>query len=176
MWTYIGIRKEQQSFAHPDDTRMLSGSWTNWHGFEYKGRYCWYQPKPKSHSELYPGSSRQTYNTADPWRTGRCCYCWCATHKEGYFQMKNVTKPPVNIESAVKATDSMSYSREEMQCCPPKFTREEKWLKSSFVPLQKSDLQTFSNLVKSNTTKSNAIEVNVKADRGLFPKMVVTAN
>ena len=28
MWTYIGIRKYQQSFAHPDDTRMLSGSWT----------------------------------------------------------------------------------------------------------------------------------------------------
>ena len=28
MWTYIGIRKQQQSFAHPDDTHMLSGSWT----------------------------------------------------------------------------------------------------------------------------------------------------
>ena len=44
-----------------------------------------------------------------------------------------------------------------------------------YAPLPKSNLQTFGNLVKSRTVKPNATAVVVKADRGLFARMVVVA-
>ena len=45
-----------------------------------------------------------------------------------------------------------------------------------FVPLPKSNLQTFGNLVKSRTVKSTVTVVVVKADRGLLVRMVVIAH
>ena len=45
-----------------------------------------------------------------------------------------------------------------------------------YAPLPKSNLQTFGNLLKSRTVKSTATAVVVKADRGLFARMVVTAH
>ena len=52
-------------------------------------------------------------------------------------------------------------------------------LKSSDIdpcaPLPKSNLQTFANLVKSKSITSSATGVIVEADRGLFARMVVTA-
>ena len=55
----------------------------------------------------------------------------------------------------------------------------EKRLKSneigSYAPLPKSNLQTFGNLVKPRTVKSTATAVVVKADRGVFARMVVIA-
>ena len=57
----------------------------------------------------------------------------------------------------------------------------EKKLKSNeidylYAPLPKSNLQTFGNPVKSRTVKSTATAVAVKADRGLFARMVVIAH
>ena len=45
-----------------------------------------------------------------------------------------------------------------------------------YAPLPKSNLQTFGNPVKSRTVKSTATAVSVKADRGLFARMVVIAH
>ena len=59
----------------------------------------------------------------------------------------------------------------------------EKRLKSNeidylYAPLQKSNLQTFGNLVKSSrpTVKSTATAVVVKVDRGVYARIVVIAH
>ena len=57
----------------------------------------------------------------------------------------------------------------------------EKTLKSNeidylYAPFPKSNLQTFGNPVKSRTVKPTATAVAVKADRGLFARMVVIAH
>ena len=44
-----------------------------------------------------------------------------------------------------------------------------------FAPLPKSNLQTFGNLVKSKSITSSATGVIVEEDRGVFARMVVTA-
>ena len=44
-----------------------------------------------------------------------------------------------------------------------------------YAPLAKTALKTFRNLVKSKKTKAATTDVVIKADRGLFVKMVVIA-
>ena len=99
------------------------------------------------------------------------------------FKSRNATEPLVNIASAVKATDSIT---DDLRTAEKKGNAAfvsfvEKRLKSNeidylYAPLPKSNLQTFGNLVKSRTAKSTATAVVVKADRGLFARMVVIAH
>ena len=83
----------------------------------------------------------------------------------------------------MKATDSTTY---DLRTAGKKGNAAfvsfvEKRLKSNEIdylygPLPKSNLQTFGNLVKSRTVKSTATAVVVKADRGVFARMVVIAH
>ena len=97
------------------------------------------------------------------------------------FKSRKSTEPLVNIASAVKATDSIT---DDLLTAEKKgnaaFVRfVEKRLKSNeidfYAPLPKSNLHTFGNLVKSWTVKSTATAVVLKADRGVFARMVVIA-
>ena len=97
--------------------------------------------------------------------------------------VRNATEPLVNIASAVTATDSIT---DDLRTAEKKGNAAfvsfvEKRPKSNeidylYAPLPKSNLQTFVNLVKSRTVKSTATAVVVKADRGLFARMVVIAH
>ena len=90
------------------------------------------------------------------------------------FKSRQVTEP-------VKATDSITFDilTEEKKDNAAFVSCVETRLKSSdidlFGPLPKSNLQTFANLVKSKSITSSATGVIVEADRGLFARMVVTA-
>ena len=96
------------------------------------------------------------------------------------FKSRKATEPLVNIVSAEKATDRIT---DDVRTAEKKGNAAfagfvEKRLKSNeidylYAPLPKSNLQTFGNVVKSRTT---ATAVVVKADRGLFARMVVTAH
>ena len=99
------------------------------------------------------------------------------------FKSRNATEPLVNIASAVKATDSITddLGTAENKGNAAFVSFVEKRLKSNeidylYAPLPKSNLQTFGNLVKSRTVKSTATALVVKADRGLFARMVVIAH
>ena len=86
------------------------------------------------------------------------------------FKSRNATEPLVNIAL---------HCREEGQCCLRQFCGEEtkvKWNRLFVCSTAKSNLQTFGNLVKSRTVKPTATVVVVKADRGLFARMVVIAH
>ena len=96
------------------------------------------------------------------------------------FKSRNATEPLVNIASAVEATDRITddLRTAEKQGNAAFVSFMEKRLKSNeidylYAPLPKSNLQTFGYLVKSRTVKSSATAVVVKADRGLFARMVV---
>ena len=90
------------------------------------------------------------------------------------FKPRKVTEP-------VKATVSITYDllTAEKKDNAAFVSCVEARLKSSeidlFAPLPKSNLQTFSNLVKSKSITSGATGVIVEADRGLFARIVVTA-
>ncbi len=99
------------------------------------------------------------------------------------FKSRNATEPLVNIASAVKATDSITddVRTTEKTGNAAIVSFVEKRLKSNeidylYAPLPKYNLQTFGNLVKLRTVKSTATAVVIKADRGLFARMVVIAH
>ena len=99
------------------------------------------------------------------------------------FKSRNATEPLVNIASAVKSTDSITddLRNAEKKGNAAFVSFMEKRLKSNeidylYAPLPKSNLQTFGNLIKSRTVNSTAAVFVVKADRGLFARMVVIAH
>lgn len=97
------------------------------------------------------------------------------------YETKNTTDSLINIASGVKANDDIT---EDILSAEKKgaeaFTSfvQERLCSSQadlYAPLAKTALKTFRNLVKSKKTKAATTDVVIKADRGLFAKMVVIA-
>ena len=97
------------------------------------------------------------------------------------FQSRDTTEPLRNIASAMKAsddiTDGLLTAEQKGNDAFTTFVRDR--IQTSevdlFAPLPKASLPTFANLVKSKKTKSAGADVVIKADRGLFAKMIVIA-
>ena len=96
------------------------------------------------------------------------------------FNSRGMTEPLLNIASGVAATDGIT---DDLLTAKQKGTDAfvtfmQKRLQTSevdlFAPLPKSSLQAFGNQVKSMRIKSAATNV-IKADRGLFARMIVIA-
>ena len=96
------------------------------------------------------------------------------------FNPRDMTEPLLNIASGVAATDGIT---DDLLTAKQKgtdafITFVQKRLQTSevdlFAPLPKSSLRTFGNQVKSVRIKSAATDV-IKADRGLFARMIVIA-
>ena len=97
------------------------------------------------------------------------------------YETKNTTDSLINIASGVKATDDIT---EDILSAEKKGTdaftsfAQDRLCSSQadlYAPLAKTVLKTFRNLVKSKKTKAATTDVVIKADRGLFVKMVVIA-
>ena len=91
------------------------------------------------------------------------------------------SKPRSIIASAVKAADDIAdhLLTADQKGNDALTTFIERRLQTSdvdlFAPLSKAELQTFQNLVKSKKIKAAENDIIIKADRGLFGRMVVIA-
>ncbi|CAI9735361.1 Hypothetical predicted protein [Octopus vulgaris] len=97
------------------------------------------------------------------------------------FEMKNTADSLINIAPGVKATDDITediLSAEEKGANVFSSFVQKRLCSSQtdfYSPLAKTALETFRNLVKSKKTKGTTTDIVIKADRGLFAKMVVIA-
>ncbi|CAI9733611.1 Hypothetical predicted protein [Octopus vulgaris] len=97
------------------------------------------------------------------------------------FETKNTTDSLINIASGVKATDDITediLSAEEKGANAFSSFVHERLCSSQtdlYSSLAKTALKTFRNPVKTKKTKGTITDVVIKADSGLFAKMVVIA-
>ena len=100
---------------------------------------------------------------------------------ENPFKSRDPNEPLSIIASAVKAADDIAdhLLTADQKGKDALTTLIERRPQASdvdlFAPLSKAKLQTFQNLVKSKKIKAAENDIIIKADRGLFARMVVIA-
>ena len=97
------------------------------------------------------------------------------------FTPRDTTEPLINIASGMKADDRITDDllTAHHKGNEPLVTFVDKRMQTRevdfFATLSKSNLQIFGILVKLKRAKSATTDIIIKADKGLFARMVVTA-